>query len=140
MLYRILANTALVTHLAFIAYVIFGGFIAWRWPRAIWLHLIAASWGFIGIIVGIVCPLTILEHWARLRAGLSGLPPEGFIDHYLTGVIYPETLLIEVQIAVAVVVISSWVGFVVRQRRNARGHSWPTRARAATLSLAARFR
>jgi hypothetical protein len=118
MFYRLLADASVVAHLAFIAYVIFGGFIAWRWPRTIWLHLVCAGWGFIGVVVGIVCPLTILENWARRQAGQSGLPPEGFIDHYLTGVIYPESLLVEVRIGVAVVVVASWVGFIVRRRRT----------------------
>lgn len=120
MFYRLLADATVVTHFAFIVYVVFGGFLAWRWPRTILLHISAAGWGLIGIVAGIVCPLTILEDWARREAGLSGLPSEGFIDHYLTGVIYPESLLTEVRIGVLLVVLVSWIGFGVRLRRTSR--------------------
>ena len=36
MLYRVLADVVVVLHLAFILYVAFGGFLAWRWPKARW--------------------------------------------------------------------------------------------------------
>jgi hypothetical protein len=35
------------------------------------------------------CPLTRLESVLRVRAGWPPLPPGGFIDHYLEGVVYP---------------------------------------------------
>jgi hypothetical protein len=117
MAYRLLADATVVVHLAFVAYVVVGGYLAWRWPRTIWLHLAAAGWGFTGIVVGIVCPLTTLENWSRHRAGEQGLPPSGFIDHYLTGVIYPQSMLVEVRVLVLVVVVASWIGFVYRRRR-----------------------
>ena len=120
MKYRLLADATVVVHFAFVAYVVVGGFLAWRWPRTIWLHLAAAGWGFAAIAVGIVCPLTTLENWSRKQAGQEGLPSSGFIDHYLTGVIYPENLLAEVRVLVVVAVVGSWIGFAFRQRRNQR--------------------
>ncbi|MFX0539068.1 DUF2784 domain-containing protein [Ornithinimicrobium sp. Y1847] len=113
--YRILADVAMVTHLLFLVYVVIGGYLAWRWRWTIWLHLIAASWGFSTIIFGVTCPLTYVENWARESAGQQGLPAEGFIDHYLTGVVYPQDALWPVRIAAALAVLISWVGYLLRR-------------------------
>ncbi|WP_232851680.1 DUF2784 domain-containing protein [Nocardia acididurans] len=120
MLYRVLADVTAGLHFAFVAYVVVGGFLAWRWPRTIWLHLAAVGWGFSTVLIGIDCPLTYVEDWARERAGQAGLPPSGFIDHYITGVIYPRELLDEVRVGVAVCVVASWIGlaWVVRRRAS----------------------
>lgn len=118
MLYRVLADVTVVVHLAFIAYVVVGGFVAWRWPNTIWLHLCAAAWGFASIVVGIDCPLTALENWARSGAGAAQLPSTGFIDHYLTGVIYPDSALAVVRLAAASAVVLSWAGFVLIRSRS----------------------
>ncbi|WP_072801846.1 DUF2784 domain-containing protein [Rhodococcoides yunnanense] len=112
MLFRALADLTVVVHLAFIAYVVAGGFLAWRFPRTIWLHLCAAAWGFASIVVGIDCPLTALENWARTQAGDSALPSTGFIAHYLTGVVYPESAVGLVRLLAAGAVIVSWTGYV----------------------------
>ncbi|MGX1775780.1 DUF2784 domain-containing protein [Nocardia brasiliensis] len=119
MLYRLLADATAVAHFAFVAYVVIGGYLAWRLPRTLWLHLLAFGWGFSTVLFGIDCPLTHLENWARHRAGEAGLPPSGFIDHYLTGVIYPEHALGAVRVLVAVLVVLSWVGYAVLRRRAA---------------------
>lgn len=121
-LYRLLADVTAAVHFAFVAYVVVGGFLAWRWPRTIWLHLIAFGWGFGTVLFGVDCPLTYLENWARHRAGVAGLPSSGFIDHYLTGVIYPESALGLVRVLVAVCVAVSWSGFawLSRQRAGSR--------------------
>ncbi len=109
--YRVLADLIAVTHVAFIAYVVAGGFLAWRWPRTIGVHLLAASWGFGTILIGFDCPLTYAENWARRQAGVAQLPEAGFIDHYLTGVIYPDSALGLVRLLAAVAVLVSWVGY-----------------------------
>lgn len=116
--YRILADVAMVLHLAFLVYVVLGGFLAWRWRWTIWLHVAAALWGFGTAVFGLACPLTWVENWARQSAGQQGLPESGFIDHYLTGVVYPQQALVLVQTLAALVVLVSWVGFLVRGRRG----------------------
>ncbi|WP_330231286.1 DUF2784 domain-containing protein [Nocardia sp. NBC_00508] len=119
MLYRLLADATAATHFAFVAYVVVGGFLAWRFPRTIWLHLVAAGWGFSTIVLGFDCPLTHGENWARERAGQARLPSSGFIDHYITGVLYPEDALGLVRLLAAVLVGVSWIGYVrVRQQRS----------------------
>lgn len=118
MIYSALADVTVVVHVAFVVYVVAGGFLAWRFPRTIWLHACAAAWGFASIVVGIECPLTALENWARLHAGDTALPSTGFIDHYLTGVIYPDSALGTVRLLAASAVVVSWVGFVVLRTRS----------------------
>ncbi|WP_194827733.1 DUF2784 domain-containing protein [Nocardia sp. XZ_19_231] len=116
--FQVLADILAVTHVAFIAYVVAGGFLAWRWPRTIGLHAMAVAWGFGTILIGFHCPLTYAENWARRRGGVGELPEAGFIDHYLTGVIYPDSALGLVRALVAVTVLVSWLGYArLYQRR-----------------------
>lgn len=119
MLYRLLADLTAGVHFVFVAYVVVGGFVAWRWPRTIWLHLIAFAWGFSTVLFGLDCPLTYLEDWARRQAGEQGLPSSGFIDHYITGVLYPREALGLVRALVAVCVVASWAGLYALSRRRA---------------------
>ncbi|WP_330180570.1 DUF2784 domain-containing protein [Nocardia sp. NBC_01503] len=120
MLYRLLADLTAGAHFLFVGYVVFGGFLAWRWPRTIWPHLAAFAWGFSTILFGFECPLTNLENWARHRAGDPGLPSTGFIAHYITGVLYPSGAVDLVRVLVAVCVLISWAGLAVRGRRAVR--------------------
>ena len=67
------------------------------------------------------CPLTELERWARARARLAPLPSDGFIAHYITGVLYPVDAVGVVEAVVFAVVIASWgllAYAVVRGRRR----------------------
>ncbi|WP_067971145.1 DUF2784 domain-containing protein [Nocardiopsis trehalosi] len=124
--YRLIAEAAMLLHFAFLCYVVFGGFLAWWRAAAFWPHL-----GFAAYALGIVtiewpCPLTALEDWGRTRAGQEGLPT-GFIDHYLTGVIYPEEHVLTARFVMAGVVGASWAGAAVlaARRRAAAGPPTP---------------
>ncbi|GGK34773.1 DUF2784 domain-containing protein [Nocardia camponoti] len=119
MLYRGIVDVVAATHFAFIAYVVVGGFLAWRFPRTIWGHLVAVGWGFGTILVGFHCPLTYAENWARRGAGMPELP-DGFIAHYLTGVLYPASALGTVRLVAAGCVVVSWVGYAVLAQRHRR--------------------
>lgn len=119
MVFRVLAEATMTVHFAFLVYVVAGGFLAWRWPWAIWPHLVLAGWGFSTIVFGFDCPLTHIENWARREAGEQGLST-GFIDTYLTGVVYPERYTTLLQALAGLVVLVSWAGFVIRRRRPAR--------------------
>lgn len=88
-MYETVVVSTVVMHFAFIAYVLAGGFLALRWRRTMWLHVPAVIWG-IGIAAKRVdCPLTWVERWARTKAAMTPLSPDGFVAHYITGVIYP---------------------------------------------------
>lgn len=119
--YRLGADAAMVAHFLFLAYLVSGGFIAWRWPWTIWTHIAVALYGLFNVLVGWPCPLTHVENWGRARAGEATLPVTGFIDHYIAGVVYPREHEAVVQVLVAVVVLTSWTGFLIR-RRQVRVH------------------
>ena len=69
MLYGLLADLVVVVHLGFIAFVAVGGFLAWRWPRLLWLHVPAVTYALVIVTVGFDCPLTPLEKHLRHAAG-----------------------------------------------------------------------
>jgi hypothetical protein len=117
--YQVLTTAILATHFAYLAYVVFGGFLAWRWPRLIWPHLAAAAWGLTVIAARLTCPLTDAEDWSRRRAGENGVS-RGFIDRYIEGVLYPERYTGLMQALAALVVLASWVGFYLIRRTSRR--------------------
>lgn len=91
MLYALLAGFVIAVHAAFIAFVAVGGLVVARHPRAALLHVPAVLWGAYVEFSGRICPLTPLENRWRALAGGAGYP-EGFIQHYVLGVMYPEAL------------------------------------------------
>jgi hypothetical protein len=66
--WRLLAGAVALAHFGFIAYVVFGGVLAWWRPRALLAHAFAVGWAFAGILVVLPCPLTDLEDLLRARA------------------------------------------------------------------------
>lgn len=96
MAYRLLADATVALHLAFIVFVVLGGLLVLRWPRAAWLHAPAAAWVVYLEFAGAICPLTPLENAFRARAGEAGYAG-GFIDHYLMPIIYPAGLTPHIQ-------------------------------------------
>jgi hypothetical protein len=101
----VLADAVLLLHLAFIVFVMLGGLLVWRWQRLAWLHLPAVLWGIYVEASGRICPLTPLENSLRESGGQSGYSG-GFIDHYVTALIYPDGLSRTIQMALAVLVIT----------------------------------
>lgn len=108
MVYRGLVPVIVLGHFAYLGYVVFGGFLTWRWPAAFWPHLVAVTWGVLLITFSLDCPLTAVERWARRRAGQS-VPTRGFIDRYIEDVIYPAPWTPRVRLGCAVVVLTSWL-------------------------------
>jgi hypothetical protein len=118
--YRLLADAVLVTHAAFVAFVMLGGLLAWRRPRLAWLHLPAVAWGAWIELTGGVCPLTPLENRLRSLAGEQGYPG-GFLEHYLLALLYPDGLTHELQLALALLVLAvNAVVYAVAWRRFRR--------------------
>ena len=114
-----MAQAVVAVHFAFLGYVIAGGFLAWRWRRALWPHLAACAWAVaIVTLPFLVCPLTQAENWARSRGGLQPYVT-GFIDHHVEGVLYPAAFTPVVQVAVGLVVVTSWVGLYLRRAESA---------------------
>lgn len=124
MLYRLLADLVVVLHCAFVAFVVFGGLCALRWPRAAWIHLPVVAWGAGIEIVGGICPLTPLENRLRQLGGEAGYAG-GFVEHYLLPVLYPAALTRNVQYLLAALVLGlnaliyGWVLWRWRRGRRA---------------------
>jgi hypothetical protein len=116
-----LADLVLVLHFAFVAFVVAGGLLALRWPRAAWAHLPAATWGALIEFAGWICPLTPLENELRAAAGEETYTVD-FVARYLMPVLYPSGLNREIQVALGflVVVINVAIYWRVVRRRNAR--------------------
>jgi hypothetical protein len=123
MTHRLLADLVLLLHAAFVAFVMFGGLLVVRWPRAAWLHLPLVAWGAGIEFLGGICPLTPLEnHWRHL-AGEQGYAG-GFVEHYVVAALYPDGLTRNVQLVLGLLVLAvnaaiyGWVW-----RRNRREHA-----------------
>jgi hypothetical protein len=104
MVYRWLASLVVLTHGAFIVFVVLGGFLTWRWRWIAWIHVPCAVWGALIEFRGWICPLTPLENYYRQRAGEAGYS-EGFIEHYLLPLIYPAGLTPRIQVLLGIAVL-----------------------------------
>jgi hypothetical protein len=115
-----LADLTVVVHLAFVLFVVFGGFLVARWRQVAWLHVPAAIWGAWIEFAGWVCPLTPLENWLRQQEGES-VYTTGFVEHYLVPILYPASLPRHVQWLLGILVIAmNLVIYVMVVRRRAR--------------------
>jgi len=126
MFYRVLADMVLVSHLAFIIFVVAGGLLSLRWPWAPLVHLPAALWGLYIELSSGICPLTPLENALRRAAGASGYSGS-FIEHYIVPIVYPATLSRSLQLVLAglLVLANLLVYAAVLWRRFRRPHPRP---------------
>jgi hypothetical protein len=113
----VLAEVVVGLHFGFVLFVLLGGLLVLRWPRAAWVHLPAAVWGGLIEFAGWVCPLTPLENRLR-RAGGTAEYAGGFVEHYLLPVLYPVGLTRGAQyvLGACVVVLNAAVYWVVFRR------------------------
>lgn len=123
-MYGLLADAVALVHLAFVVFVVAGGFLALRWPRAAWVHLPAAAWGAVVEFMGWVCPLTPLEFRLRALAGETGQQGD-FVSRHLLPVLYPEGLTPALMKALGllVVTVNALVYALVIRRRIHRKRS-----------------
>jgi uncharacterized protein DUF2784 len=114
----LLADLVLVTHLLFVAFVVgglaiiwIGAVLKWTWIRNFWFR--AAHLGAIGFVVaeslvGILCPLTVLED--ALRQG--GRPESSFIQRWVGRLLYydlPERIFTIVYLLFALLVVVTFI-------------------------------
>jgi hypothetical protein len=121
LIYRALADLVLVVHLAFVVFVVLGGFLVLRWRWVAWLHVPAAIWGILIEYAGWTCPLTPLENSLRQSGGEPGYSGS-FIEHYILPVLYPAALPRGTQIALgsfALAVNLIAYGLVIARRKRA---------------------
>ena len=122
-----LADVALITHVAFIAFVVvgllvilLGGMRGWNWVRNPWfrlLHLVSIGVVVVQAWLGIICPLTTLEMALREKAGDSTYDGT-FVAHWLQSLIYyeaPPWVFAVSYTVFGLAVVGSWLKF--RPRR-----------------------
>jgi len=118
--YGFFAGVVVTIHLLFVLFVVLGGLLVLRWPKAAYVHLPAAAWGAAMEFAGFICPLTPLENSLRRQAGASTYTT-GFIEHYLLPVLYPAGLTRATQVVLGLIVIGVniaiywWVGRTCRR-------------------------
>jgi hypothetical protein len=124
MFYGFLADCLVLIHLGFVLFVVLGGLLVLRRPRLAWLHLPAAAWGAWIELSGWICPLTPLENHLRHLAGEAGYR-DGFIEHYLLRLLYPEGLTRQDQLVLAGIVaainLAAYAVLLLRHRRTPGG-------------------
>jgi Na+(H+)/acetate symporter ActP len=119
--YLLIGHAAMLLHYLFFAYVVFGGFLSWRWPRMFWPHLLVAAYALGIVIIGWPCFLTDIENWSRLNTARE-IMEYGFIDYHITGVFYPDEHLMTSRYVIAGIVASAYagLGWKLYRRRSAR--------------------
>ncbi|MEK7737585.1 MAG: DUF2784 domain-containing protein [Pseudomonadota bacterium] len=120
MIVYLLADLIVALHFAFILFVVAGGVLSLRWPRAAWVHLPAVAWGAAVELFGWVCPLTPWENQLRSMGG-GGHYQGDFLARYLGPLIYPDALTREIQLLLGVGVVAANVAiyaWVLNRRRK----------------------
>ena len=120
MYWKLLADGVVLAHFAFVAFVVAGGFLTWRYPRTLIAHVPALAWGIWIEVSGMICPLTPLENHLRILAGEAGYPG-GFVEHYVIPMLYPIGLTRHIQWVLATVLVGlnvvAYGGLLARGRR-----------------------
>jgi len=112
-----LADVTVVVHFVALLYIGLGGFLAWVWPKTIFVHVFFAVWGIAVNALPLNCPLTTLENYFRSLERLGPLPG-GFNEYYIYGHIIPRPLLPAVAVVAVILLIVSYVGVYVRWRHH----------------------
>jgi len=116
-----MVELVLAVHLGFIVWVVAGGFLAIRWWWLALAHLPALAWGVLLEWHGWICPLTPLENALRRQRGMDTYN-SGYIEHYLTAVIYPDGLTRDMQMLLAVaLLLINGVAYAVYLRKHCPG-------------------
>ena len=82
--------------------------------------LVAAAWGVFVEASGLVCPLTQVENYFRVRAGEAAYEGD-CLNHYLTATIYPDGLTRNIQFVLGALVLTvnlSVYLWLLRKRRT----------------------
>lgn len=117
--YYVLACAIMALHALFIAWVIFGAALTRRRLLLSWLHIASLVWGVLVEVLPWSCPLTLVEQWLEIRAGLTAYQG-GFLLHYLDKLVYPDIPPMLLTDAAVVVVIVNLIIYGLRFRRGKR--------------------
>jgi hypothetical protein len=128
----LLADTVLVTHFLFVAFVVgglaavwIGAALQWRWIRNAWFraaHLGAISFVIAESLAGMLCPLTVLED--VLRQG--GRPESSFVQRWVSRLIYydlPERIFTVIYVVFGLIVALTFIYIRPDRRANRAGRT-----------------
>lgn len=97
--YPLVADLVLALHFAVVVFVVggalavlVGNHLAWTWVNRRWFrlaHLAAVCVVALQSWLGQLCPLTVLESWLRLQAGVQAYE-KSFIEYWVHRLIYFE--------------------------------------------------
>ena len=130
--YHLLADVVVVIHAAYIAFVVLGFILGivgvamdWRWVRNPYfraMHLAAILLVCLEAVIGVPCPLTILED--RLRVLAADEPYSGsFVGYLLDRLIFhnfPQWLFMTVYLSFGALVVLTFVLAPPRVERSRR--------------------
>ena len=118
--YLLLADTLLVLHVLFVAFVVLGllliiagRLLSWSWVMNPWLrltHLAAIVVVVVQSCFGVICPLTTREMALRAEAG-DATYRGSFIAHWLQKILYyqaPEWVFAVAYTVFGLLVIATW--------------------------------
>jgi hypothetical protein len=131
--YLILADIVAIVHAGYVLFVT-AGFVliltgiarGWEWVRGFWFrvaHLLAIAIVAVEWLVGVACPLTVLENRLREMGGATGFPHD-FVAYWLDWLIFYNLPTWVFSVAYAAFGLMIAVMFVMAPPR------WPTGARA----------
>jgi hypothetical protein len=107
---RLLADSILLFHFAFVVFALFGGVAVLYKRWVLWLHLPVVLWSSVVNLAGWICPLTPMENMFRSLAGQAGYEG-GFVEHYIKPLVYPVGMPRELELVAGVSVLV-WNVFV----------------------------
>jgi hypothetical protein len=102
MFYRLLADFAVLIHLFWILFLIFGAIWGRRHMLVKVFHLAGLAFAFVLHLFSLTCPLTYAEIYLRSLAGHGAAYSGSFIVHYVDRLIYlavPPLFLLAITIA-----------------------------------------
>jgi hypothetical protein len=114
---KFLADVTVAVHMLALLLIGLGGFVAWRKPKLIFIHMFAAAWGILVNVTPVPCPFTALENYFRHQQGLGDLPG-GFNAYYLYDTVFPKSWLPAIGIIAIALVAYSYVGVYQRWRHQ----------------------
>ena len=99
LIYRLLADAVLLVHAGFVAFIVLGLALillglwrGWCWVRNSWFRMIhLASILLVAgqALLGVICPLTLLENYLRMRAGQT-VYPGSYVMYWVHELLFME--------------------------------------------------
>jgi hypothetical protein len=117
------AAVVAVLHLAYMAYMVVGGFLALRRFAWIYPHIVSTLYSVYVTVTSFTCPATRLEKALLERGGRTPYE-ESFTAHYLRDTLYPGQYETIVWLAAMGVAVASYALVLTRRRRQALVRSY----------------